>query len=24
LTTIGFPHTIAGLRWIEEVIETAK
>ena len=24
LTTIGFPHTIAGLSWIEEVIETAK
>jgi 4-carboxymuconolactone decarboxylase len=24
LTTIGFPHTIAGLRWIEEVIETSK
>ena len=24
LTTIGFPHTIAGLGWIEEVIETAK
>ena len=22
--TIGFPHTIAGLSWIEEVIETAK
>lgn len=21
LTTIGFPHTIAGLSWIEEVIE---
>jgi 4-carboxymuconolactone decarboxylase len=24
LTTIGFPHTIAGLRWIEEVIETSN
>ena len=23
LTTIGFPHTIAGLRWIDEVIESA-
>jgi len=21
LTTIGFPHTVAGLGWIEEVIE---
>jgi alkylhydroperoxidase/carboxymuconolactone decarboxylase family protein YurZ len=24
LTTIGFPHTVAGLSWIEEVIEAAK
>ena len=24
LTTIGFPHTIAGLSWIEEVIEGAR
>ena len=24
LTTIGFPHTIAGLSWIEEVIEATK
>jgi hypothetical protein len=24
LTTIGFPHTVAGLSWIEEVIETAN
>jgi 4-carboxymuconolactone decarboxylase len=24
LTTIGFPHTIAGLRWIEEVIEAGQ
>jgi alkylhydroperoxidase/carboxymuconolactone decarboxylase family protein YurZ len=23
LTTIGFPHTVAGLGWIEEVIESA-
>ena len=22
LTTIGFPHTVAGLGWIEEVIES--
>ncbi len=24
LTTIGFPHTVAGLGWIEEVIATAS
>jgi hypothetical protein len=24
LTTIGFPHTIAGLRWIEEVVENLE
>jgi alkylhydroperoxidase/carboxymuconolactone decarboxylase family protein YurZ len=24
LTTMGFPHTVAGLSWIEEVIEAAK
>jgi alkylhydroperoxidase/carboxymuconolactone decarboxylase family protein YurZ len=24
LTTIGFPHTVAGLSWIEEVIQAAK
>jgi hypothetical protein len=24
LTTIGFPHTVAGLGWIEEVIESTS
>jgi hypothetical protein len=24
LTTMGFPQTVAGLSWIEEVIEAAK
>jgi len=24
LTTIGFPHTVAGLGWIEDVIESTS